>query len=70
MTEKQIIERLMLKVEDVRKAQRDYFKNRMDVSKRLSIAKENDLDEYVKQLRRQGYTPESQAGSSQQNKIF
>lgn len=70
MTDKQIIERLMHKAEEVRRAQNYYFKNRNDTNKRLSMAKEKDLDDYLKELRRLGYTPESAADKTEQPKLF
>lgn len=70
MTEKQIIERLMLKVEETRKAQQRYFKDRTNWNKKESIGLETNLDEYVKELRKQGYQPENQADHTTQPKMF
>lgn len=70
MTETEIIERLMYKAEQVRKAQVYYFKNRDNVNKKISIAKEIDLDNYLKELRKKGYNPDNQADNSKQQIIF
>ena len=70
MTEREVIERLMHKAEEVRRAQAYYFKNRNDVNKRLSIAKEQDLDNYLKELRRLGFTPENAVDKIKQPKLF
>jgi hypothetical protein len=70
MTEKEIIERLMLKTEAVRTAQKYYFKNRNDVNKRASIRLEQELDNYLVELRRKGYIPEKQKDNSEQPKMF
>lgn len=70
MTEKQIIQTLMLKVEQARTAQNNYFNSRNDVNLRTSKSKEAELDAYLKQLRRMGYQPESNNITAKQNSIF
>lgn len=70
MTEKQIIETLMLKTEEARTAQTYYFKNRNDVNLRASKGKEAALDAYLKELKRIGYNPENVKTKTEQKNIF
>lgn len=68
------IERLMLKVESMREAQRNFFKHGSGVTKEVwkkkSIAMEGAVDAYLKELRRKGYAPENQKDSSEQKIMF
>lgn len=70
MVEKEIIERLMWKAEQVRKAQHNYFKNRTDINKKISMGLESSLDDYLKQLRKLGYNPDNQKEISSTQQMF
>jgi hypothetical protein len=71
MTEKQIIERLMLKVEEMRQAQRQYFKNKDRINLKVSIAKEENVDAFMRQLKKNGYNPDNQQTETPtQNNLF
>jgi len=70
MTEKQIIESLMLKAAQVRQAQNTYFRQPNATNRRISMGLETSLDKYLQQLRRLGYKPESQQSTTEQNKLF
>lgn len=70
MTEKDIIERLMFKTLEVRKAQAYYFKNRNEVNKKISMGKEADLDNYLQELKRKGYNPDNQKDTTEQKNLF
>lgn len=56
--DREIVERLIGKVEEMRKAQRDYFAQRKDSDKRKSIALEAEVDKWLRILRRRGYDPD------------
>lgn len=68
--EKDDIELLMLRVEDMRTAQRDYFARRMPADKKLAMGRESGVDELLKTLRRRGYNPERFRSSTEQKKMF
>lgn len=60
----------MSKVEAMRTAQRDYFLRKMPADKKLSMALEKDIDDYMKQLRRHGYDPGNVKPKPEQKKMF
>lgn len=69
-TDKDDIELLMARVEQMRQAQRDYFTRKMTADKKLSIALEGNLDELLKQYRRKGYNPDRFKTKSEQQGFF
>jgi hypothetical protein len=70
MNERDDLELLMARTEQVREAQRNYFKHKTDVWKRKAIAMEGTLDEVLKQLRRKGYDPDRFKKQQPDNKLF
>lgn len=56
-SDKEKLERLMQKVVTMREKQRAYFKSQSTNNKKVAIALETDVDNYIKQLERDGYTP-------------
>jgi len=70
MSEKEIIELLMLKAEQMRQAQNNYFRQPNGTNRKISMGLETNLDKYLQQLRRLGYKPESQQSTTEQNKLF
>lgn len=68
--EKDDIEILMARVEEMRAAQRDYFARRMTADKKRSIALEQEVDNLCHQLRRRGYNPDRYKMKSVQKGMF
>lgn len=70
-TEKQIIERLMAKVIEMRQAQKDYFARKMQADLKKSKSLESELDEYLVHLTRKGYKAENGRDAKvEQNGLF
>ena len=59
MSEREVIEKLLLKITEARRAQVHYFKHRNEVWLKKSKAIEQDLDEFVQHIKRLGYDPEN-----------
>jgi len=59
MSEKEIIEKLILKAQEMRNAQAQYFLTRDPFRLKDSKGKETAFDEFVQHLRRLGYSPEN-----------
>lgn len=70
MTETQIIENLLFKIELTRHAQRTYFKNSNGVNLKISKGLETDLDDYTRELRRKGYEPKDANPKAEQKRMF
>lgn len=65
MTEREMIERLMLRVKECLDAQEYYFKNRNQVNLRLAKAKEGALRNALHALRKRGYAPHIEEKTTQ-----
>lgn len=58
MNERDDIELLILRVEEMMDAQRHYFKHKTDTWLKTSKGKEANVSELLKQMRRKGYNPD------------
>lgn len=70
MSERDDIELLMQRIQEVREAQRQYFNNRNDTNLRHCKALEQALDDLLKQLRRKGYDPDRFKTKTKQGGMF
>ncbi|MEO6610721.1 MAG: hypothetical protein ABIT05_01270 [Chitinophagaceae bacterium] len=67
--EKDDIELLMARVEEMRTAQRDFFARKMNADKRIAIAREIELDALLRQLRKR-YDPTRFKNRTEQKGLF
>lgn len=70
MDERNDLELLLARVEEVRDAQKTYFKLRNDVNLAKSKAREAALDEVIKLMRKKGYDPEKFKVTPNKNELF
>jgi hypothetical protein len=70
MTEKECLELLLARVEEMRTHQRDFFARRQTTDKQLSIKKEKEVDDLCKVLRRRGYDPERFKTNTNQGRLM
>ena len=71
MSEKDIIEKLILKAQEMRAAQAQYFLTKDPHRLKDSKGKEAAFDDFVQHLRRLGYSPENaRANEPQQKNLF
>lgn len=71
MTEREIIEKLMLKSNEMRSAQAQYFLTRDPYRLKDSKGKEAAFDDFVQHLRRLGYSTENaRASETIQKNLF
>lgn len=70
MNEKEIIERLMAKAELARESQNYYFANKSPVNLKISKAKEFNLDMFLKELRKRGYSGDKYKKETDQKPMF
>ena len=68
--EREDIELLMARVEEMRRHQKDFFARRMPADKQLAIAKEIHVDELCRQFRKRGYNPDRFKVNTEQKKMF
>mgnify|MGYP003575132224 CR=1 FL=1 len=57
-TERELLENLMAMAEQSREAQKKYFSSRTGINLRDAKIKEDALDNILKHLRQQGYSPQ------------
>lgn len=70
MKEREIIQHLLYKIEQVRVAQRAYFNSRNPTNLKASKGLEADLDTYTRELRRKGYEPKDMNEKTEQKPLF
>lgn len=70
MTDKEEIELLMLRVCEMRNAQRLYFKFKDQIYMKEAKAKEARVDDLVYALKRRGFDPNNMKDKTEQNKLF
>lgn len=64
------LELLINRVEAMRAAQRQYFRQRSEVDKKKSITLEETVDAILRQMRRKGYNPDRFNSRSEQTKLL
>lgn len=70
MNEKEIIELLLARVEEMRTHQRDWFARKMPYDLQQSKAKEKEVDELCRRIRARGYNPDRFKTNIKQDKLF
>lgn len=70
MNERADIELLMLRIYEMREAQRLYFNNKNDVNLKYSKAREKVVDDLLKQFVRKGYDMNRFKNNTEQGSMF
>lgn len=70
MSERDDMELLMARVDEMRQAQKDHERFKTDTWKKKKQVKEGILDEVFYQLKRKGYDPNRFKTNQQSNEIF
>jgi len=70
MSEKEIIELLLARVEEMRTHQRDWFARKMPADLSQAKQKEKEVDELCRRIRGRGYNPDHLKTVTQQKRMF